>query len=173
MKRKLTFRKATVADTNTIVQIGAETFKAAFGIYHTPEDMEHYLAVNFNKDVIQSFIEDDYYNFILGYEVDKLIGYAMLRYGIHPECLSGSRPIELVRFYVIQEVIGQGYGSELMRACMEEAAAMGYKSIWLDVWEKNDRAIRFYEKWGFRIVGNAQYTIGSDVTNDYIMEWSG
>ena len=59
-----------------------------------------------------------------------------------------------------------------MRACIEEARTMGHKTIWLDVWEKNKRAIRFYEKWGFRLVGNAQYVIGRDVTDDFIMEWS-
>ncbi len=172
MNRNLTFRKATIADTSTIVQIGAKTFKAAFGSYHTTEDMEQYLEANFNNEIIQSLIEQDTFNFMLGYERDKVFGYAMLREGIPPDCVSGLNPIELVRFYIIQDVIGLGYGSELMRACMKEARAIGHKSIWLDVWEKNERAIRFYEKWGFRIVGNAQYTIGNDVTNDYIMEWS-
>jgi len=152
MNLNLTFRRATIADTSTIVQIGAETFKAAFGPYHTPEDMDAYLVANFNSKIIQSLIEDVSYYFLLGFEGKKVIGDAMLRDVPPPESVSGSNPIELVRFYVIQEAIGLGYGSELMRACIEEARTMGHKTIWLDVWEKNKRAIRFYEKWGFRLV---------------------
>jgi predicted metalloprotease len=67
MKRNLTFRKAIVADTSTVVQIGTETFQAAFGPYHAPEDMEQYLTANFNKEIIQSLIEDVTYHFLLGY----------------------------------------------------------------------------------------------------------
>ena len=78
MNLNLTFRRATVADTSTIIQIGAETFKAAFGPYHTPEDMDAYLVANFNSKIIQSLIEDVSYYFILGFEGKKLIGYAML-----------------------------------------------------------------------------------------------
>ncbi len=173
MNLNLTFRRATLEDVGTIVQIGAETFKAAFGPYHTTEDMADYLAANFNEEVIQSLIEDTGHTFLLGFEDMKVIGYAMFRVGNPPVFVSGSSPIELVRFYVVQEVIGLGYGSALMRACMAEAQTTGHDTIWLDVWDKNERAIRFYEKWGFRIVGDAEYVIGSDVTNDFIMQWSG
>jgi GNAT superfamily N-acetyltransferase len=172
MKRKITFRRVTVADTSTIVQIGAETFKAAFGPHHTAKDMAAYLEVNFNNAVIQSLIEDVSHHFLLGYEGNKVIGYAMLREGPQPEFVTGSNPIELVRFYVTPDVIGLGYGSELMRVCLEEALTMGHSTVWLSVWQKNNHAIRFYEKWGFRIVGNAIYVIGDDVTDDFIMQWS-
>ncbi len=59
-----------------------------------------------------------------------------------------------------------------MRACIEEARNMEHATIWLSTWQKNERAIRFYEKWGFQIVGNAIYAIGEDVTDDFIMQWS-
>jgi ribosomal protein S18 acetylase RimI-like enzyme len=172
MKKNLTFRKATVEDTDTIVQLGADTFKAAFGPYHTPEDMDEYLAANFNNEIVQSLLEDVSSHFLLGYEGKKVIGYAMLREEPHPDFVSGSNPIELIRFYVTPEVIGLGYGSELMRICLEEALTMGHTTIWLATWQKNERAIRFYERWGFRIVGNATYVIGEDVTDDFIMQWS-
>jgi GNAT superfamily N-acetyltransferase len=172
MKSGLVFRKATVEDTNTIVQFGADTFKAAFGPYNTSEDMAEYLAANFNHETIQSIIEDVSSFFLLGHEGNKMIGYAMLKEGTHPDFVTGPNPIELVRFYVTPEVIGLGYGSELMQACLDKALAMGHKTVWLATWQKNERAIRFYEKWGFRIVGNAIYIIGDDVTDDFVMQWS-
>jgi ribosomal protein S18 acetylase RimI-like enzyme len=41
--------------------------------------------------------------------------------------------------------------------------------MWLSVWQKNPRAIAFYQKWGFEIAGTATFTIGSDVQTDWIM----
>jgi GNAT superfamily N-acetyltransferase len=172
MNRNLTLRRATVDDTSTIVQLGADAFKAAFGPYHRPEDMAGYLAANFNHEIVQSLIEDVSSYFLLGYEGKRVIGYAMFKEGPHPAFVSGPNPIELVRFYVTPEVIGLGYGSELMRRCLDEALRMGHTTIWLATWQKNERANRFYEYWGFKIVGNAIYVIGDDVTDDFIMQWS-
>jgi ribosomal protein S18 acetylase RimI-like enzyme len=169
MKMDLLFRKATVVDTSIIARIGAETFKGAFGAENTPGDMEEYLNANFNPKTISSQIEDEFSTFLLGYEGDSIFGYAMLHEGTPPDSLSGSNPIELVRFYVIGDVIGLGYGSELMRACLDEATRMGFSTIWLGVWEKNARAIHFYEKWGFTNVGEKQFVLGSDVQTDLIM----
>jgi ribosomal protein S18 acetylase RimI-like enzyme len=172
MNRNLAFRRATIEDTSQIVQIGADTFKAAFAAYHRPEDMASYLSANFNDKNIQSQIEDGSSYFLLGHEGTKVIGYAMLKDGAYPECVTDPNPIEFVRFYVTPDVIGLGYGSELMRNCLDEALEMGHKTVWLATWQKNERANRFYEKWGFKIVGNAIYVIGDDVVDDFIMQWS-
>ena len=38
------------------------------------------------------------------------------------------------------------------------------------VWERNARAIAFYERWGFRIVGDHIFQLGADAQRDLIME---
>ena len=172
MDRDLSFRKATLSDASTIARIGAQTFQAAFGPYNTREDMEEYLAANFNLDVIQSLLEGSSSTFLLGSEGEKVFGYAMLREGPSPDSITGSSSVELVRFYVAEELIGMGYGSELMHACLVKARDLGHASVWLGVWEKNNRAIRFYEKWGFKKVGIKKFILGQDIQNDFIMQWS-
>lgn len=170
MDRNLTFRRATIEDTGAIAKISAETFEAAFGPQNTPEDMEAYLATNFNLDAIQTQIMDESSTFLLEYEGEKLIGYAMLKAGTPPVPVSDLEAIELVRFYVAEEVIGMGYGSALMQACLDEARALGYSTMWLGVWMVNMRAIRFYEKWGFKKIGTRQFVLGQDVQDDWVME---
>lgn len=41
--------------------------------------------------------------------------------------------------------------------------------LWLAVWEKNPRAIAFYEKNGFRAVGDQPFQVGSDTQRDIVM----
>ncbi|MFA9491557.1 MAG: GNAT family N-acetyltransferase, partial [Anaerolineales bacterium] len=82
------------------------------------------------------------------------------------------KPIELVRIYVEEEVVGQGLGSALMKACLEEIKTNGLGTIWLAVWQKNQRAIDFYKRWGFEKVGVKEFVVGSDVQDDFIMERS-
>ena len=45
----------------------------------------------------------------------------------------------------------------------------GAKAIWLGVWERNPRAIRFYAKYGFTPVGEQPFVLGTDPQHDQVM----
>ena len=57
----------------------------------------------------------------------------------------------------------------MMEACLETAVARGYDVIWLGVWEQNLRALAFYRKYGFEVVGNHVFQFGTDAQTDLIM----
>lgn len=167
---RLKIRHATEYDTALIAEIGARTFEETFGPDNKPEDMQNYLAKNFALDKIKSELADPDSTFLLAYENEEPIGYAKLKASEAPDSVNGLEPVELVRIYVDQKMIGKGYGSVLMKSCIKQAKHDGYKTMWLGVWEKNEHAIRFYEKWGFTIVGPRVFVLGSDVQNDFIMQ---
>jgi uncharacterized protein (DUF1697 family)/ribosomal protein S18 acetylase RimI-like enzyme len=97
------------------------------------------------------------------------VGYARLRYGPAPACVPGARPVEIVRLYADRPCIGRGVGAALMTRCLYEAAARECGVVWLDVWERNPRAIAFYAKWGFEVVGEQDFLLGDDVQHDLLM----
>ncbi len=167
---RLIIRQASISDAGLIAALGARTFEEAFGALNSREDMEQYLTSNFSEVLLQSQLGDTSSTFLLAYENDKVVGYAMLNVGNPPDSVTGPGPIELVRIYVEAEAIGQGYGANLMEACLENAKNNGHETIWLGVWEKNARAIAFYEKWAFKKVGLKEFILGSDVQKDIIME---
>jgi diamine N-acetyltransferase len=57
-----------------------------------------------------------------------------------------------------------------MHASIGSAAASGARGLWLGVNSQNARAIRFYEKSGFRRVGTKSFKLGSTVEHDFVME---
>jgi ribosomal protein S18 acetylase RimI-like enzyme len=71
---------------------------------------------------------------------------------------------------VDQAAVGSGIGAALMRAVLDAARRNGRKTLWLGVWERNARAIAFYERWGFEVVGEHVFRLGSDEQTDLIME---
>jgi ribosomal protein S18 acetylase RimI-like enzyme len=56
-----------------------------------------------------------------------------------------------------------------MESCLETVQGSRGDTIWLGVWEHNDRAIRFYERWGFEIVGEKQFVLGGEKQCDVVM----
>jgi ribosomal protein S18 acetylase RimI-like enzyme len=169
-KFDITLRRATLDDANLLSQLGAQTFQETFAADNTPEDMAAYLASNFSIAQQTAELNDPASSFLIA-EVDGIAaGYAKLHGGQPAEGIEGTRPIELVRIYVSAEWLGRGVGESLMRACLDEARAAGYKTIWLGVWERNTRAQAFYRKWDFRAVGEHVFQLGSDAQTDVLME---
>ncbi len=166
---KLGIRRATPDDASLIAALGARTFEASFGADNRLEDMEQYLSQNFSEAYIEDQLSEPSSVFLLAFEDNTAVGYAMLRLGKTPVSVTGAKPVELVRIYVEKEIIGSGYGSALMNGCLEAANKDGHRTIWLGVWEKNLRAIKFYGRWGFTKVGTKEFVLGSDVQTDLIM----
>lgn len=166
----LTIRHATVADAALLSELGARTFAETFAAENTPEDFAAYTTTAFSVAQITAELEDPAAVFLIAELNGTPAGYAKLCDGEPEKCIEGANPIELVRIYVSRDWLGRGVGQQLMRACLEEARQMGHETIWLGVWERNERAQAFYRKWNFRTVGEHIFRLGSDRQRDLVME---
>jgi diamine N-acetyltransferase len=134
------------------------------------EDMQAYLAEAFSPEIQAAELADPAsVTFIVDIE-GNFAGYARLKEGRPRVEIIGFRPVELVRIYAEREYIGRGIGSALMQASLEESARRGWDTIWLGVWERNPRAIQFYEKWGFSVAGQQTFKLGEDLQTDLVMQ---
>jgi len=165
-------RIASPDDNILLAELGRRTFSDTFARDNTPEDMAAYLAASISPLKQAEELSDPLTSFLIA-EVDGVpVGYARLHLGEPPAAITGRRPVEIVRFYSVLEWIGRGAGATLMSACFALAAEKGCDTIWLDVWERNPRAIAFYRKWGFAVVGAQTFQLGSDVQQDLLMQRS-
>ena len=167
--RAARIRRAESADVDDIAELGARTFAAAFGADNRPEDMRAYLSSSFGRDTIAAELADPAATFLLAEDGGELVGYAVLKRGRAPAALCGARAVEIARLYAATGRTGMGYGSALMAACLDHARREGLRCIWLGVWERNVRAIAFYRRWQFEVIGSQKFVLGSDVQNDLIM----
>jgi diamine N-acetyltransferase len=166
---ELSVRRASVTDAEMLARLGARTFRETFGGQNTPENMASYLAKAFNAAVVAREIADPNVTYLVGEIDDCPAAYAMVRSVPAPALVTGPSPLELVRFYVDRQWQGAGIARTLMRACDDEGRRRGARTLWLGVWEKNPRAIRFYEKCGFRDLGSQPFVLGDDVQTDRVM----
>lgn len=169
MMPDIAIRRASPDDADLLAELGARTFADAFASDNTPEDMAAYLSSAFKPAQIASELADPKVTFYLA-EVDgEIAGYTKLSAGKAQVEDTGDRPLELVRIYALQKWIGKGVGSALMQHCMEEGRQAGFCTLWLAVWKQNLRAQAFYTRWGFKIVGEQIFKLGSDIQMDWVM----
>src|SRR5690349_21069771 len=168
----LVIRQATPDDARALAAFAAEAFADTFAADNTPEDMSSYLAESFGEAQQRAELSDPACVVLLAERGSELAGYAMVRDRALPSGTSSvdlGNAMEIARLYAGKRWIGAGVGATLMQSCLALAASRGCDRIWLGVWERNARAIAFYERWGFLDVGSQHFQLGADLQTDRIM----
>ncbi|UOR05314.1 GNAT family N-acetyltransferase [Hymenobacter aerilatus] len=164
--------KRTPGVAAELAALGRQTFYETFAADNTPADMEAYLAATFGTEQQLRELQDPHVIFLLARMQQELVGYAMLRLqsdlGLEPGKSADNR-LEIVRLYVREDWVGTGLGASLMRRTLEEARTHKCRALVLGVWEQNTRAIAFYQRFGFKAIGQHAFTLGSDVQTDLIL----
>ena len=162
-------RRATLADAAAIAEIAARIFVRTFEPDNDPVNVAAHVGSAFGEAMQREELRDPAITYLL-LEVDaRLAAFAELKEGAIDPSVHGDAPFEIQRFYVDHDYHGRGVAAHLMEACIETARGQGCQTIWLGVWERNARAIRFYEKRGFVDVGGKTFLMGSDPQRDRIM----
>ncbi|MEO7716904.1 MAG: GNAT family N-acetyltransferase [Capsulimonas sp.] len=168
----VTVRTAFHEDISLLTELSTTTYRSTFAQHYIPEDMEAYLTENFSEEKLEQEFSDPLATFFIAELSGKPLGYAKLHMGQPDASVTGSKPMELERLYVLPEGIGRGIGPRLMQECVETTTGRGLETLWLGVWEHNHRAIRFYQKWGFEEVGIHIFQLDGEAQTDLIMQKS-
>jgi diamine N-acetyltransferase len=166
----MNIRYGTTEDAKMLSELGAKTFSDTFAKDNTPENLETYTKKAFSPEIQLDELSQPNILFLIAEWEGTPIGYAQLILNSRDTSTKGTNPMEIRRIYASHEHLGRGVGRELMLAAIQEARQRGCDCLWLGVWEKNQRAINFYKKWGFREVGTHIFSVGNDPQNDFVME---
>jgi ribosomal protein S18 acetylase RimI-like enzyme len=163
-------RSVTKEDAELIADISRQTFYDTFAADNTKEDMDKFLREQFTKGRLMLEVGSPENSFLLAYFDDKVAGYIKLREGKQPIELIGTASLELARLYVVKDFIGKRIGAALMQKAIAVAKEKSKHIIWLGVWEKNQRAIDFYHRFGFSKFSECDFLLGNDMQRDWLMK---
>jgi diamine N-acetyltransferase len=165
---RVAIRAAMRSDAEALSALASRTFSDAFGNDNTPEDLASFLANTYSPDIQRRELSDLSLQYLVAERDGGLVAYALLREKGSPY-VADATALEVQRFYVEQSAHGSGVAQSLMAECVAAARLRGAGSLWLGVWERNARALRFYSTQGFHEVGTQIFTVGSDPQRDVVM----
>ncbi|WP_317232182.1 GNAT family N-acetyltransferase [Clavibacter capsici] len=176
------YRVATPANADEVAAVAARTFALACPPSTTAEAIAEHIRTVLSPARFRAHLEDPAHRVVLA-EVDgRAVGYTMVVAAppADPDVAGALRlvpVIELSKVYVEAGSHGVGVARPLMaetlriaRGLAGEAGRDADAGIWLGVNEHNARAIRFYERSGFRIVGTRSFRLSDAVETDHVME---
>lgn len=167
---KICIRKVTLKDLALLQQIGQQTFLETFSAQNSAEDVMQYLAESFSVEKLTEELSNISSEFYFALDGEAVIGYLKVNFGPAQTELQDNHSLEIERIYVLQKYQGRKVGKILYEKALEIAKQKQYQYMWLGVWEKNERAIRFYEKQGFRTFDKHIFRLGSDEQTDLMMK---
>lgn len=170
-------RTADSSDVARIASFAGSLFRHAYGPTHPEPTLSEYLATAFAEARFAESIADPACTTLVVESLDGAwLGYAQLRMGAPTpptrqllSTLPGTKPVEIVRFYVDHAWHGRGVAGPLMHACEENARERGCDVLWLQAWQEAQQALRFYEKAGFSVYGTAVFTFGERADSDLVL----
>lgn len=161
----IVYREAVADDAAPLAEFARATFVATFGHLYPPADLAGFLAGKYGADRQRAEIEERANRLLLALEHGAIVGY----------CLSGELRLpvegpglELQRLYVAEHVRGRGVAAALIEDAIAWARSRGAPALYLSVWENNERAQRFYRRYGFEHVGEHGFMVGSVRDRDLI-----
>ncbi|MEL7068405.1 MAG: N-acetyltransferase [Cyanobacteria bacterium J06581_3] len=165
----ITIRQAQSDDAEVLARVAEHTFRETFATEDNLADMELYCSENFGTEIQRQEILEANCVTLLAEVDSRVVAFAQVLLRSPKDCVAAEHPSELNRLYVEKEWHGRGVAHKLMSGILSTAADAGAGHIWLGVWEHNPRAIAFYGKYGFSVVGEHVFQFGSDPQRDLIM----
>jgi len=169
---EIVIKEATIAEAALIADLSRQTFYEAFAADNTKENMDQFMNEPFNRQKLIEEVGAEGNTFLLAYQDNEAVGYVRMREATDPMLTENGPAIEIARIYAVQKSIGRGVGKALMQQCISLAKERDARVIWLGVWEKNQRAIAFYTKYGFEKFGEHVFMVGNDAQTDWLMKKS-
>lgn len=163
----VTYRDAVVADAARVTVLARDTFVATFGALYSPANLDLFLARH--TDARYAAALADRHEALRLAEADgEAIGFARLRPPTLPFDPGGRHALELGQLYVREAWHGGGVATVLMDWTLAEARARGADDLWLSVYVDNQRARRFYARYGFVEVMPYAFMVGDHADEDII-----
>jgi len=166
----ITYRNAGLVDAATLDRIFDTVFSGTFGHLYRAEDLDAFLS-SFGVADWEAQLTDPAFAFRIGEADGEPVGYVKL--GPLKLPVDTKRPaILLDQFYVLKAHHGAGIAQALMNWALDEAARRGAEELYLTVYVDNQRARRFYDRYGFEVIGRYDFMVGSHADEDVIMRKS-
>lgn len=170
-----TIREAALDDAGALAALAALTFPLACPPSTAPADIARHVAANLDEQSFREYLADSGTKVLVVDDAGILQGYSVVaaRPADDPDvaaAISIKPSAELSKCYVHPDQHGTGIAVALMDATLQAAAEAGARGVWLGVNSGNARAIRFYNKCGFRQAGTRSFRLGSRIEHDFVLE---
>lgn len=171
MNSSVHIRLSGSGDENALALVGVASFLEAFAGTLAAADILAHCANQHSVDAYRAWLEDERVRiWIAESDIGNApVGYLVLAPPNLPVADSRTGDVEVKRIYLLHRYQGGGLGRRLMNEAIAFARQTGCGRLLLGVYAKNYSAIAFYERCGFRKIGERRFLVGNTECEDLVL----
>ena len=157
--------KANEADFQLLADIGKISYIESHGNSAKPADINMYLNENYNYEVFKDELRNPENIYHIIYYDKQPAGYSKIMFNSPHSNIQMKNVSKLERLYLLKEFYGLKLGFELFNLNFELSKNSNQAGMWLFVWKENHRAVSFYKKIGFKVIGSYNFKLTETHSN--------
>ncbi len=135
------------------------------------ENMAQYIGSKLSEAALLTELLDKRNSFYWMHYEGRPAGYSKIILDCPNESIAAQNVTKMERLYFLEEFHGLGLAQQLFDFNLNVAKQAHQAGLWLYVWKENHRAIGFYQKMGFEIVGEGLFKISDTHYNPNHVMW--
>lgn len=160
---------AKEANTEVLALLGRITYAESHGHFiDDKNDLSNYINEAFSVSKTKQDLNNSKNLFYIIYVDELPVGYAKLVLNALHESIVSENNCRLEKIYILNEFIPLKIGQQFLTFLEEKATALQLDTMWLSVYIKNNRAIRFYERNEFKNVGELNFLVNGTTYENII-----
>ncbi len=160
-----TIIKAKLENVELLTSIGKISFRESHGSSASKETIDNYVSRKYTDDIFQGELNDDTNIIYIIYHDNEPAGYSKIILNKPDLTIPHENVTKLERLYLLKEFYSLKLGWELLNFNIELSKKNNQIGMWLFVWKENHRAVKFYEKAGFKIIGSHDFELTENHSN--------
>ncbi len=157
--------KAKADDYQLLADIGKQSFIESHGRSASAEDINVYVSETYQEDIVRAELNDPKNIYHIMYHDEQPAGYSKIIFNVPHHNIESLNVTKLDRIYLLEKFHGLRSGFELLNFNVELSKKNDQSGMWLFVWKENHRAVRFYEKAGYKVIGSYDFKITETHSN--------
>lgn len=165
-------REPTIADVDSLAELGKTTFMETFGHMYAEADSQHFIDRVHSPNGIAEELANPKLEFQVAEFDSSLVGYCKIGALSVPVSKPLPGAMELRQLFVLAKYQNRQIGTKLADWAMARFKEHACPEVYVSVWSENFGAQRFYERYGFAKFEEYQYMVGQHADHEFIMRAS-
>ena len=157
--------RAEEKEAQLLSEIAKQSFIESHGHSAKPKDINVYVTEKCSENFFREELRETKNIYHILYHDNQVAGYSKIIFDT-PYTNSPVKNItKLERIYLLKEFYNLKLGLTLIQFNIDLSKKNNQGGIWLFVWKGNPRALNFYQKNGFVIIGSYDFKISENHSN--------
>ena len=164
----IVLKSAGINDALRISILLKTVYIQVYGLEGVTFEFANFIDAQFSEDKIATTISENPNQLLVAYYNRNPVGVAEVLHNSTCPIRKVKVP-ELGKLYVLERFYGKGIGFRLLNLVEEQLKQKGFGELNLEVYINNKRAVSFYERQGYRTLGEVDFPMEENTYRNLVM----